>query len=131
MNCIPRAFPGVARWLSCREAQPRTTTPISPSADQAILPVAAAAAQPAADADGLPTPRRYAAMFAVLIAIVLVVLDAAIANLALPTIARSLAVTPGTSIWVVTGYQVAIVMFLLPAGAAGESFGYRRVFTIG
>ena len=81
-----------------------------------------------AESDGLPTPRRYAAMFAVLTAIVLVVLDNAIANLALPTIASALQVSPGASVWVVTGYQLAIVMFLLPAAAAGESLGYRRVF---
>jgi DHA2 family multidrug resistance protein-like MFS transporter len=103
------------------------------SANQATLPQnrinRTAAAE--ADADGLPTPRRYAAMFAVLTAIVLVVLDAAIANVALPTIAQTLQVAPGDSVWVVTGYQVAIVMFLLPAGAAGESFGYRRVFMAG
>ena len=103
--------------------------------DQAIpqspAPTNPTAAAPAIDTDGLPTPRRYAAMFAVLTAIILVVLDAAIANLALPTIARTLLVTPGASIWVVTGYQVAIVMFLLPAGAAGERFGYRRVFMAG
>jgi DHA2 family multidrug resistance protein-like MFS transporter len=83
------------------------------------------------EADGLPTPRRYLAMFAVLAAIVLVVLDSAIANLALPIIASTLQVAPGDSVWVVTGYQVAIVMFLLPAGAAGERFGYRRVFMVG
>jgi DHA2 family multidrug resistance protein-like MFS transporter len=83
------------------------------------------------EADGLPTPRRHLAMFAILTAIVLVVLDSAIANLALPTIASTLQVAPGDSVWVVTGYQVAIVMFLLPAGAAGESFGYRRVFMAG
>jgi DHA2 family multidrug resistance protein-like MFS transporter len=87
------------------------------------------AAEPAED--GLPVPRRYLAMLALLAAIILVVLDAAIANLALPTIARSLAVTPGASVWVVTAYQLAIVMFLLPAGAAGESFGYRRMFMAG
>jgi DHA2 family multidrug resistance protein-like MFS transporter len=105
---------------------------MSPTADRATLPQSPIAAAPsAADADGLPVPRRYAAMFAVLTAIVLVVLDSAIANLALPTIAQSLLVTPGASVWVVTGYQVAIVMFLLPAGAAGESFGYRRVFMAG
>jgi DHA2 family multidrug resistance protein-like MFS transporter len=90
-----------------------------------------AAAAPTVDIDGLPVPRRYAAMFAVLTAIVLVVLDAAIANVALPTIAQSLGVVPGASVWVVTGYQLAIVMFLLPAGAAGERFGYRRVFMAG
>jgi len=83
------------------------------------------------DEDGLPTPRRYLAMVAVLAAFVLVVLDIAIANLALPTIAATLAVAPAAAIWVVTSYQMAIVMFLLPAGAAGESFGYRRVFVIG
>ncbi|HVO02202.1 MAG TPA: MFS transporter [Candidatus Cybelea sp.] len=85
----------------------------------------------AAEADGLPTPRRYIGMTAILAAIVLVVLDNAIANLALPTIAASLQVTPGASVWVVTAYQVAIVMFLLPAGAAGESLGYRRMFIAG
>jgi DHA2 family multidrug resistance protein-like MFS transporter len=81
--------------------------------------------------DGLPIPRRYVAIAAVLTAIVLVVLDGAIANLALPTIARTLQVSPGASVWVVTGYQMALVMFLLPAGAAGESLGYRRVFVAG
>jgi MFS transporter, DHA2 family, multidrug resistance protein len=80
------------------------------------------------DEDGLPVPRRY---WALLAAIALVVLDAAIANLALPTISRNLAVTSGVSVWVVTAYQLAIVMFLLPAGAAGESFGYRRMFMAG
>jgi DHA2 family multidrug resistance protein-like MFS transporter len=89
------------------------------------------AAPNTAEADGLPTPRRYWAMVAVLTAFVLVVLDIAIANLALPTIAETLTVTPSASVWVVTSYQAAIVMFLLPAGAAGESFGYRRVFVAG
>ncbi|GAB2176217.1 MFS transporter [Dongia sp. agr-C8] len=107
---------------------------MSPSADQATLPRIPAdrtAAPPAAEADGLPTPRRYWAMVAVLTAFVLVVLDIAIANLALPTIADTLRIAPSASVWVVTSYQAAIVMFLLPAGAAGESFGYRRVFIAG
>jgi DHA2 family multidrug resistance protein-like MFS transporter len=85
----------------------------------------------APEQDGLPTPQRYVAMVAILAAIVLVVLDSAIANLALPTIGRTLQVTAGASVWVVTGYQVAIVMFLLPAGAAGEILGYRRMFMAG
>jgi DHA2 family multidrug resistance protein-like MFS transporter len=60
-----------------------------------------------------------------------VVLDAAIANVALPTIARTLRVAPAQSVWVVTAYQIALVMALLPCGALGESVGYRRVFTVG
>ena len=62
---------------------------------------------------------------------VLVVLDAAIANVALPTIAQSLQVTPAMSVWVITAYQTALVMALLPCAALGESLGYRRVFTAG
>jgi DHA2 family multidrug resistance protein-like MFS transporter len=80
---------------------------------------------------GLPQRRRTIAIASVLAALVLVVLDAAIANVALPTIARSLHVTPAQSVWVVTAYQIALVMALLPCGALGESIGYRRVFTAG
>jgi DHA2 family multidrug resistance protein-like MFS transporter len=81
--------------------------------------------------DGLPTPRRYVATAAVLAAIVLAVLDGAIANVALPTISQKLSVSPAASIWVVTGYQLALVMALLPFAALGESLGYRKVFTFG
>lgn len=68
---------------------------------------------------------------AVLGAMVLVVLDAAIANVALPTLAQSLQVTAATSIWVVTAYQMALLMALLPCAALGEGLGYRRVFASG
>ncbi len=75
--------------------------------------------------------RHRAAIGCVLAAIVLVVLDAAIANVALPTVAHALQVTPARSIWVVTAYQMALVMALLPCAALGESVGYRKVFTAG
>ncbi|MEO5737805.1 MAG: MFS transporter, partial [Variovorax sp.] len=81
--------------------------------------------------DGLPLPRRYAAVAAILGAIVLVVLDGAIANVALPTIALQLQTAPANAVWIVTAYQLAVVMFLLPASAVGERLGYRRVFAAG
>jgi DHA2 family multidrug resistance protein-like MFS transporter len=71
------------------------------------------------------------AIAAVLGAVVLAVLDAAIVNVALPTIAQSLRVSAGDSVWIVTAYQAALVMGLLPCAALGESLGYRRVFTGG
>jgi DHA2 family multidrug resistance protein-like MFS transporter len=83
------------------------------------------------EGDGLPTPRRYIAAATVLAAIVLAVLDGAIANIALPTIAAKLGVTAAASVWIVTGYQMALVVSLLPAAALGESIGYRRVFQAG
>ena len=71
------------------------------------------------------------AIAAVLSAVVLAVLDAAIANVALPSIAQSLQVSPAASVWIITAYQTALVMGLLPCAALGESLGYRRVFTGG
>ena len=81
--------------------------------------------------DGLPLPQRYAAVAAILGAGVLVVLDGAIANVALPSIALQLGAVPAHAVWIVTAYQLAVVMFLLPASAVGERLGYRRVFTGG
>ncbi|HEY4068605.1 MAG TPA: MFS transporter [Burkholderiaceae bacterium] len=81
--------------------------------------------------DGLPLARRVVAVAAILGAIVLVVLDGAIANVALPSIAHQLQTTPADAVWIVTAYQLAVVMFLLPASAVGERLGYRRVFTAG
>ena len=80
---------------------------------------------------GLRGTRGVLAVASVLAAMVLVVLDAAIANVALPTIARALHVTPALSVPVITAYQAALVMALLASAALGESLGYRRVFTLG
>jgi len=105
-----------------------------PPAEEAGAPQArpsTSAIAHAMEEDGLPTPRRYIAAAALLAAIVLAVLDGAIANVALPTISKTLAVSPAESIWVVTGYQISLVVALLPCAALGESFGYRRVFILG
>jgi DHA2 family multidrug resistance protein-like MFS transporter len=87
---------------------------------------------PGADgSDGLLGARRATAIACVLAALVLVVLDAALANVALPALARSLRATPAEAVRVVTAYQMAIVMTLLPCSALGESRGHRRVYTAG
>lgn len=80
---------------------------------------------------GLRQPRQAAAVAAVLAAMTLVVLDAGVANVALPTIAEALRVTPARAVLVITAYQAALVMALLPCAALGERFGHRRVFTWG
>ncbi|MGD0722770.1 MAG: MFS transporter [Roseiarcus sp.] len=84
-----------------------------------------------ADFDGLPVPRRTWSALAIWLAIVMAVLDGAIANVALPTIARQLGVAADQSIWVVNGFQLAIVVSLLPLAALGEMIGYRRLFLSG
>ena len=70
-------------------------------------------------------------MAAIWLALMMAVLDSAIANVALPTIAHDLGASPASSIWVVNAYQVAIVMLLLPVASLGEILGYRRVYSVG
>ena len=81
--------------------------------------------------DGLPAPRRHLAIAVLLLTLVLVVLDSAIANIALPSIAASLHASPSDTVWVVSSYQLAILVALLPCGVIGEMVGPRRVFLAG
>ena len=84
-----------------------------------------------ADLDGLPVPQRYWSAGAIWLALTMAVLDGAIANVALPTMARELSAAPDQSVWVVNGFQLAVVVSLLPLAAVGEMIGYRRVFLAG
>ena len=106
---------------------------LSPSlrSDASSIDPRAAVAEAANDIDGLPMPRRIAAVAAILGAGALVVLDGAIANVALPSISLQLHATPADAVWIITAYQLAVVMFLLPASAIGARLGYHRVFAGG
>lgn len=68
---------------------------------------------------------------AVLGAMMLVVLDGAIATIALPQIGLALGIGPAAAVRIVTAYQLGVVVALLPAAALGESLGYRMVFRAG
>jgi MFS transporter, DHA2 family, multidrug resistance protein len=81
--------------------------------------------------DGLPLPERYWAILTLVIGIVVSVLDSAMANIALPTIAKEIGVSATQSIWVINAYQLAVVIALLPLASVGDIFGYRRIYTIG
>ena len=87
--------------------------------------------QPAAVRDGLPMPERRLAMVVIVLGIFVAVLDGSIMNLALPTVAKSLAVTPSEAIWVVNAYQLGTLGLLLPLAALGERIGYRKVYLVG
>ncbi|MBJ9826061.1 MFS transporter [Citrobacter koseri] len=82
-------------------------------------------------ADGLPLPQRYGAILTIIIGISMAVLDGAIANVALPTIATDLQASAARSIWVVNAYQIAIVVSLLSLSFLGDMFGYRRIYKYG
>ena len=84
-----------------------------------------------AEADGVALPQRYWAVAALLLGLALAVLDGAIANVALPTIAADVHASPSDSIWVVNAYQLTVTISLLPLAALGEIVGYRLVYRWG
>jgi DHA2 family multidrug resistance protein-like MFS transporter len=91
--------------------------------------------RPAASADlhtdGLPKPRRYWSAVAIWLAVSMAVLDGAIANVALPTIAQQLGASAATAVWVINAYQLTITILLIPLAALGDRIGYRRIYIPG
>ena len=81
--------------------------------------------------DGIPKPQRNWAMAAISVGISVAVLDGAIANVALPTIAGDLHVNPASSIWVVNAFQLAVTISLLAFSSLGDLWGYKKVYVGG
>ncbi len=89
------------------------------------------AADPENGWNGVPMPRRIGAILAVAFGVALSVVDSSIANVALPTISRELAVSEATSIWIVNAYQLSVMVSLLTFAALGERIGYRKIYLAG
>ncbi|MEQ4547861.1 MFS transporter, partial [Nocardioides kribbensis] len=71
------------------------------------------------------------ALVVISIAQLMVVLDATIANIALPFIGADLDIDQANLTWIVTGYALAFGGLLLLGGRLGDLYGRRRVFMIG
>jgi EmrB/QacA subfamily drug resistance transporter len=61
----------------------------------------------------------------------MVILDAAIVNVALPSIRRDLGFMPSSLAWVVNGYLLTFAGFMLLGGRAADLFGRRRMLVSG
>ncbi|MFK3890231.1 MFS transporter [Sphingomonas sp. NPDC079357] len=81
--------------------------------------------------DGLPLPRRYAAIAALSFGTALVIIDGGVANVALPTIARDLHVGSSSVVAIVTVYQLMLVMLMLPFAGLGDRIGLKRMYQLG
>lgn len=75
--------------------------------------------------------RRWAILAVLGIAQLMVVLDATIVNIALPSAQRSLDFSDDSRQWVVTAYALAFGSLLLLGGRIGDLFGRKRVFIAG
>jgi len=93
-------------------------------------PSVAAGAQLAAP----PNPhyeRRWLALGVILIAQVMLLLDATIVNVALPSVQADLGFSDDTRGWVVTAYLLAFGSLLLLGGRMADAFGRKNVFIVG
>src|SRR5260370_34726587 len=87
---------------------------------------------PTVDRSIKPLPRNLGLALAVIAAAqLMVVLDATIVNIALPSIQRALQFTPTGLEWVINAYALTFGGLLLLGGRAGDLFGRRRMFVIG
>lgn len=85
---------------------------------------------PAASDEGQHTKRWW--ILAVLgIAQLMVVLDATVVNIALPTAQTDLAFSDSSRQWIVTAYALAFGSLLLIGGRIADIVGRRRIFVIG
>ncbi|MBN9629320.1 MAG: DHA2 family efflux MFS transporter permease subunit [Actinobacteria bacterium] len=81
-----------------------------------------------------PTRRsahRWWALAVLALAQFLVVLDASIVNIALPSVGAALGLDTAALAWVITAYVLPFGGLLLLGGRLADRFGHRRVFLIG
>lgn len=81
----------------------------------------------ARDAD----PRRWWGLVIIALAQLMVVLDATIVNIALPSAQSDLGMTDGNRQWVITAYTLAFGGLLLLGGRIADLVGRKRTFVIG
>ncbi|MFD9724214.1 MFS transporter [Streptomyces sp. NPDC059072] len=86
-----------------------------------------AATPPQAAAD----PSRWKALVFIALAQLMVVLDATIVNIALPSAQTDLGISDGNRQWVITAYALAFGGLLLFGGRIADKWGRRNAFVVG
>ena len=79
----------------------------------------------------MDTRQRWLALYVLCLGVLMVVLDATIVNVALPSIRADLGFTEATLVWVFNAYLLTCGGFLLLGGRLGDLYGHRLVFMVG
>jgi EmrB/QacA subfamily drug resistance transporter len=78
-----------------------------------------------------PVPGRWLALVVLSLAQLMVVLDATVVNIALPTAQADLGFSNDDRQWVVTGYALVFGSLLLLGGRLADFFGRKNMFVVG
>jgi len=76
-------------------------------------------------------PKRWLALMVIAIAQLMVVLDATIVNIAMPSAQHDLHITDANRQWILTAYTLAFGGLLLLGGRIADYVGRKRIFLIG
>jgi EmrB/QacA subfamily drug resistance transporter len=74
---------------------------------------------------------RWLALYVLCIGVLMIVLDATVVNVALPSIQDDLGFSQTNLAWVVNAYLIAFGGLLLLGGRVGDLIGHRRIFLLG
>ncbi|GLZ79691.1 MFS transporter [Actinorhabdospora filicis] len=75
-----------------------------------------------------PSPtRRWAALGALMLCVLLIDLDTTVLNVALPALSGDLGASTGALQWVLNAYTIVSAALLIPAGALADRLGRKRV----
>jgi EmrB/QacA subfamily drug resistance transporter len=77
------------------------------------------------------TTNKWVVLVLICVAQFMVILDATIVNVALPSIQKDLSLSEGNLQWIVNAYTLVFGGFLLLGGRAGDLLGRKRIFLIG
>src|SRR5260370_11529834 len=78
-----------------------------------------------------PDSRRWFILAVLGVAQLMVVLDATVVNIALPSAQQALDFSNDQRQWIITAYALAFGSLLLLGGRLGDLFGRKRAFVIG
>src|SRR5213594_673226 len=74
---------------------------------------------------------RWITLVVLCVGVLMIILDATVVNVALPSIQSDLGFSQSNLAWVVNAYLIAFGGLLLLAGRLGDLVGRRRIFLIG
>src|SRR3954469_25254589 len=105
-------------------ARPPTTTKDSPVTDSTSLPAGGTTT-------GEPYPRRWLALAVIATTVLMIILDATIVNIALPSVSKDLEISAATQQWIVTAYTLTFGGFLLLGGRIADFWVHKRTYLVG
>src|SRR5215204_3011901 len=85
----------------------------------------------AAATEATPDRSRWIALYVLCVGMLMIVLDATIVNVALPSIQEDLGFSQSSLAWVVNAYLISFGGLLLLSGRLGDLLGRRSVFLFG